>query len=249
MHKQICIAVVLCCLSLTSSAEAVTVTRTRTVTEEITIRNLFVSVVRGIGFKLAQNLTESNLDGLQAAVETFDIELEKMEVKLSVGSKEKAKVALLLPQFEIDVLSVAKDFELNQIDYVSQTSEFWATVDGHRIHFRQELEYVPDAGFVRFDLKVLNSVGRVNRLEFYFDLYEAEPGEQTKIKTSLTIGACVPGQKLGLIRRIAARQISERSDGLLVTLDEKVREIITTDSSNFMELVPLLARRAIASAQ
>ena len=40
--------------------------------------------------------------------------------------------------------------------------------------------------FVRFDMKVLNSVGRVNRLDFYFYLYEKDVNERTKIKKKKT---------------------------------------------------------------
>ena len=248
MQKQVCIAIVLFCVFLTSSAEAVTVTRKRLVTEETTIKKLFVSVVRGLGFKLAEELEDTNVEGLKGAAESLNIELETMEFTLSEGSEKKARVAILLPEFEVKVLSVEPDFDAEKIDFISQKSKFWATVDCHRIHFRQELEYAK-AGFVRVDIKVLNSVERVNRLDFYFDLFEKVTDKETRIETSLTIGARVPGRDGGVIHRYAARQISERSDASLVKLDRKVREIVGTEGANFLELVPLIARRAIRGAE
>lgn len=141
-------------------------------------------------------------------------------------------------------------FNFASVHHISQTSYLWAAVRGYRLYFKQELEYNRRAGFIRLDLHVLSSVGRVAGVDFYFEFFEKEVHEVAAIDTSLSVSACVPGRPCGLIHRVAANKIACKSDQALIALDTKVREIATRKSdSSWLDLVPILGERAIAGVR
>jgi hypothetical protein len=234
---------------LPNSAHAVTVKRNRLVNEQITIRQLFTSLVRGFGIKKLQEETQGDpLDALKAAIERLNLDVESIEFTLQDGKDRTRTLAITFAAdaYQLKVIATQPGFELESAGHLTQVSKFWATVRGYRVHFRQELIY-NRGGFVGIEIKILNSVDRVNQLRFYADLYERKTGEETRIETSLTVGACVPGRPCGLIHRIAANKIACKSDQTLIALDRKVRELVATgNEGNWLEFVPILAERAVA---
>lgn len=248
MPKQISVVVLLLVALSTSSAHAVTVERKRLVFEQIPIDKLLGSFVRGLGYKLADLSEGGDLSGMEQAAERLRIEPKSMTVTLrdGAGREQTFEVEKAADKYRIEVTASADGFDLKTVHHISQSLDLWATVRGHRVHLVQELEYNRPGRFVRVDLRLLNSVGRVTGAKFYFELYEKDLEKRTRVETSLAISARVPGRPCGIIHRIARRQIAAKSDQALCTLDQKVREIVIRGQGNWLELVPILASRALA---
>lgn len=249
MRKRVYVAGLFVAVLLISSAQAVNVERVRLIHEPTTVKDLFKSIVRGLGHKLGETPEAGRLANLKEAAERLGLQVEFISVTLRDGRGKEQQFSVKKAdgtyQLTIEVPTVGFDFAT--VHHVSQTAILWATVRGYRVHFKQELEYNTDAGFVRLDLRVLNSLGRVTGLDFYGELYEENVGEGTAIKTGMTVSCRVP--RCRIIRRIARRRIAYESDKALLTLDRKIRGIASQEEGNWLELVPILARRAVASVR
>ncbi len=246
MCKKICLTMLVFVFLASSSVEALTVTRVRKTEENTTIDKFFQSLVLGLGFKLADSLENTDTTGIQKAIEQLDVELVSMSFILLEGAEERAKVELDPDSFKITVSPLNGEFDLKKINYISQKARFWATVRGRRLLFEQELESLRRAGFVRIDIRVLSSIGRVTGAHFSGELYEAEVGEMTIVENTLTISANVPGCPRGLIHKMARKVISKKSDQALATLDSKVRDIMVHEKGNFLELAKVVGERFLS---